>query len=109
MEHQTSVHQSNLGFVHSTAETTKAALSKTVKKRSQRILAIENSLLMAGKNGLTRFEIANRLNLQIQSVTGPVRLMLDRGIVVETAETRPSPSGSQSKILRLPQFAREVN
>lgn len=53
---------------------------------------------------MTRYEIAERLELLVSSVCGLVRPMVKSGTLIESGATRPSPNGHASKVLRLPQF-----
>lgn len=59
---------------------------------------------MAGRNGLTRHELADRMGILLSSVCGLVRQLVSDGAVVESGDTRPSPAGRSSKIVRLPQY-----
>ena len=94
--------QGKLAFAHQTADTSKSAYQSTRPATPDRKQAVENVLLMAGRLGMTRYELAERLNLPLQSVCGLVRPMVVAGDLAELGDTRPSPSGRASKILRLP-------
>ena len=59
---------------------------------------------MAGRTGMSRYELAERLKLPIQSICGLVRPMVKVGALTESGDTRPNDYGNASKILRLPQF-----
>ena len=96
--------QGKLGFVHQTAETSSAAFRSVASKSSDRKTAIENHLLMAGCDGLTRHELASRMGILLSSVCGLVRQLVLDGTAVESGDTRSSPSGRSSKVVRLPQF-----
>ena len=90
---------------HDTAETSVAALQSVlplVSKRKQAILAL---LDQAGVAGLTRYELSDSMGIPIQSVCGRARELVQSDHVVEAGDTRPSPSGRASKVLRLPQHA----
>lgn len=97
--------QGKLAFAHQTASTSTAALKSTRPSRQHRKQAVENVLLMAGRSGATRYELAERLELPIQTICGLARPMVKAGDLIEAGDKRPSPHGSPSKILRLPRFA----
>ncbi len=97
--------QGQLPFVHKTAETSKQALESVIKKRSARMLAVENHLLMAGAAGLTRHELAAKMNIPLSSVCSLVSKMLFSNTVAESGDTRPSPHGRAANVVRLARFA----
>ena len=97
--------QGNLAFVHRTAPTTKKAFAVALNKRSQRTVAIENHLLMAGPNGLTRHQISDLMGVPLSSACSVVAKMLADDRIAETGETRLSPFGQPAKIVYLKRFA----
>lgn len=52
-------------------------------------------------NGATRDEISIALELPIQSTTGPVKQLLDLGVLYESGETRDTRYGSPAAVLRI--------
>jgi len=58
-----------------------------------------------GDRGATRDELSLVLELPIQSICSPVRVLLEAGVIVETHDTRPTRYGSPAAVL----IARRAN
>lgn len=86
---------------HQTANTTRTAFEAARPKLNPRQLAINEHLQIVGRSGLTRYELAEKMRLPIQSITGPVRVLLDNGAIVEPGNRRESPHGKPAKVLVL--------
>lgn len=99
--------QQTLGFEHQTASTSVAAFKASGPKRSTRKMAAENYLLMAGDRGLTRGELADKMDVLLSSVCGLCSPMIAAGLIVECGDTRKTPNGSAAKVMRLPQFSKD--
>ena len=61
----------------------------------------EIELFVAGRgnHGATRQEIANALEIGIQSVCGPVCSLIESGRLVETSRKRANPTGSAAAVI----------
>lgn len=70
------------------------------------MIAVENHLLMAGATGLTRHELAAKMNIPLSSVCSLVNKMLFSKTIAESGETRPSPYGRAANVVRLARFAK---
>ncbi|MEM7784957.1 MAG: hypothetical protein AAF939_03225 [Planctomycetota bacterium] len=95
-KHQESLFPTN----HQSADTSLAAFEQVKPKLSSRKLEILNRLLFAGTEGLTRYELAFRMRIPVQSITGPVKSLVDSGDIFETGDKRPTPMGATSKVLQ---------
>jgi hypothetical protein len=95
-----SLKQQELQFGRHTAETSRRAFKETRPLAVGRKALIRQALREA-TDGCTRFELAELLNLQIQSVCGLIRPLIVAGLLVEDGDTRPTPSGSSAKVVRL--------
>lgn len=68
-------------------------------RQSQRRLAILEALEAAGRNGLTRFELAQKLGVQQSSVCNAVLQAIFAGEIVETTARRESRAGGAGLVL----------
>jgi hypothetical protein len=93
--------QGQLPFGHQTAETSKQAYRETRPMSRGRKALVREALRKAGTAGMTRYELSEELRLPIQTICGLVRPLVVAGDIVEIGDTRESPSGSASKIVRL--------
>ena len=97
--------QGHLAFGRKVAATSIAAFNSVRPVTAKRKKLILARLEEAGAEGRTRYEIAEELKILVQSICGLVRQMVETGHVVELGDTRPAPSGSAAKIVRLPKYA----
>jgi hypothetical protein len=97
---ETTPKQRELDFGRHTAETSKQAYRETRPMAAGRKALIREALREA-EDGFTRYELSDRLSLPLQSVCGLVRPLVLAGLLVESGDTRPAPSGSKAKVVRL--------
>lgn len=90
---------------HAHVETSRAAAEDAAPRQPGRRARMAAYVASCGPYGATRDDIAAALELPIQSVTGPVRELLDAGEVHETARSRPTRLGAAARVLVAPLYA----
>lgn len=78
----------------------KALASRNDSDRCERRNLVLTEIAAAGERGLIRAEVADRLNLDINHITGPVSELLKRQRIYERGDTRLTRFGKPAAILR---------
>lgn len=84
---------------HRTSPLSREALKTAAPRQGTRQAQILEVVRQRGRRGATRDELAVETGVPLQSLCGLVRQLLDRGSLLETAETRPTRTGKPAAIL----------
>ena len=93
---------------YQTASGTSAMAAESIQPHVSRLQRLTLAVLASSENGLTRYEIAEATNMQIQTVCARVNELLSKGHVKTIRDrqtnkkiTRPSPSGRNVEVIYL--------
>ena len=89
------------------AESRTAAAIKSARYKTLRRVAVLEALELAGPRGLTRWEIASRLDVQQSSICSVVLELLASNQIEELRERRSSAVGGAGCVLVLKRFSNE--
>lgn len=81
--------------------TSREAREKARKREPERRAQAVRLARRAGSRGFTREELADAMELRIQSVTPLVLGLIRNGVFVETARTRPTRSGCKARVVMI--------
>lgn len=90
------------------AECRREAFRASAAKLSDRKRQVLKLLWDAGRHGLTRFEIAERLGMGQNSITAAVKQSLMEGRTVELPRKRVSNAGGRGAVIVLTEFAEGI-
>ncbi|QDV55484.1 hypothetical protein [Rosistilla oblonga] len=84
---------------HSSKATSLAAYRDGRPRAGTKAAIALNAIIEAGKAGLTRYETCESTGIGYCSIAAPVLALLNAGLIVELAATRPTPTGSPAHVL----------
>ena len=89
---------------HNKAPSSQGAAYQVASKICRRKARIVAPVRQKGELGISRDGKAHELALLTQLVTGPVRQLVDEGLLAETNRTRPTRHGSPAVVLARPEY-----